>query len=141
MAARAILTRDVGTVTMTMANTETIDVNALGGADTITVNDLSKTDVRHVAIDLSATPGSGVGDGQADTVVINATNGNDVINIVDNNGVVTVTGLAADVTITGFEAPTIASSSTVSVAMTSSPRPGLRPASRSPPMAATATMS
>jgi Ca2+-binding RTX toxin-like protein len=100
----AILTRDVGTVTMTMANTETIDVNALGGADTITVNDLSKTDVRRVAIDLSATPGSGVGDGQADTVVINATNASDVINIVDNNGVVTVTGLAADVTITGFEA-------------------------------------
>ena len=67
-------------------------------------NDLSKTSVKHVAIDLSSTPGSGVGDGQADTVVINATNGDDVINVTDDNGVVTVSGLATDVTITGFEA-------------------------------------
>ncbi|WP_027520187.1 calcium-binding protein [Bradyrhizobium sp. WSM1417] len=100
----ATLTRDVGQVTMNLTNIETIDVNALGGADTITVDDLSKTSVNHVAINLESTPGSGVGDGQVDTVVINATNASDVINISDNNGVVTVTGLANDVTITGFEA-------------------------------------
>jgi Ca2+-binding RTX toxin-like protein len=100
----AILSRDVGTVTMNLDHVENIDVNALGGADTITVDDLSKTDVKHVAIDLSTTPGSGQGDGQADTVVINATNGDDAISITDNNGVVTVSGLATDVTITGFEA-------------------------------------
>jgi Ca2+-binding RTX toxin-like protein len=100
---RAVLTRDVGTVTMNVDNTETIDVNALGGADTITVNDMSKTDVKHVAIDLSATPGSGQGDGKVDTVVVNATGGNDAITITDNNGVVTVSGLATDVTISGFE--------------------------------------
>jgi Ca2+-binding RTX toxin-like protein len=100
----AILSRDVGAVTMNLDHIENIDVNALGGADTITVDDLSKTDVKHVAIDLSATPGSGQGDGQVDTVVINATNGDDAISITDNNGVVTVSGLATDVTITGFEA-------------------------------------
>jgi Ca2+-binding RTX toxin-like protein len=100
---RARLFRDVGNVTMDLKNIETIDVNALGGADTITVNDLSKTDVRHVAIDLAATPGSGVSDGRADTIVINATNGDDVINITENNGVVTVSGLATDVTISGFD--------------------------------------
>jgi Ca2+-binding RTX toxin-like protein len=99
----ATLARDVGGVTMNLTSIENIDVNALGGADTITVNDLSKTAVKHVAIDLSATPGSGTGDGISDTVVINATNGNDTINVTDNNGVVTVTGLATDVTITGFE--------------------------------------
>ena len=48
---KAILTRDVGAVTMSLDNIETIDVNALGGADTITVNDMSKTDVRHVAVE------------------------------------------------------------------------------------------
>jgi Ca2+-binding RTX toxin-like protein len=100
----ATLTRDVGGVTMNLTNIENIDVNALGGADTVTVNDLSKTAVKHVAIDLSATPGTGTGDGVADTVVINGTAGNDTINVTDNNGVVTVTGLATDVTITGFEA-------------------------------------
>jgi Ca2+-binding RTX toxin-like protein len=100
----ATLTRDVGGVTMNLTNIENIDVNALGGADTITVNDLSKTSVKQVAIDLSATPGTGTGDGIADTVVINGTSGNDTINVTDNNGVVTVSGLATDVTITGFEA-------------------------------------
>jgi Ca2+-binding RTX toxin-like protein len=101
---RTRLFRDVGNVTMDLKSVETIDVNALGGADTITVEDLSKTDVKHVAIDLAATPGSGVSDGSADTIVINATNGDDVINITESNGVVTVSGLATDVTIAGFDA-------------------------------------
>ena len=84
--------RDVGTVTMDMNDMETIDVRALGGADTITVNDLTGTDVSNVNIDLGAIGGGG--DGAADTVVINATDGDDAITISSNNGVVTVTGLA-----------------------------------------------
>jgi Ca2+-binding RTX toxin-like protein len=99
---RATLTRDIGLVTMDMNGVEQIDVNALGGADTITVNDLTGTDVKQVAIDLAGTPGTG--DGQADTVVLNATNGNDVIAVTNNNGVVTVSGLAAKVTISNFDA-------------------------------------
>ncbi|MEH2568648.1 beta strand repeat-containing protein [Bradyrhizobium sp. AZCC 2289] len=101
---QATFSRDVAAIKMSLDNIETIDFNALGGADTITVNDLSTTDVRHVAIDLAATPGSGVSDGSADTIVINATNGDDVINITENNGVITVSGLATDVTIAGFDA-------------------------------------
>ena len=136
-----MLTRDVGIVTMNVDNTETIDVNALGGADTITVNDMSKTDVKHVAIDLSATPGSGQGDGQADTVVINATNGNDAITITNNNGVVTVSGLATDVTISGFEAN---DRIVINGLGGDDVIDGVRargPACCSPPMAATATTS
>jgi Ca2+-binding RTX toxin-like protein len=83
---------------MDLDNVETVDVNAKGGADTITVNDLSKTDVSKVNIDL------GGADGASDTVVINATNGNDVINITNNNGVITVSGLSTEVTISNFEA-------------------------------------
>ena len=101
---RARLFRDVGNVTMDLNGVEHVNVVALGGADTITVNDPTGTNVNQVAIDLAATPGSGVGDGQADTIVINGTNGNDVITVTENNGVVTVSGLATDVTITGFEA-------------------------------------
>ena len=101
---RAIFTRDIAGITMTLDNTETIDFTARGGVDTITVNDLATTDVKHVAINLESTPGSGVGDGSSDTIVINATEGDDVINITENNGVITVSGLAEDVTITGFEA-------------------------------------
>jgi Ca2+-binding RTX toxin-like protein len=101
---RARLFRDVGNVTMDLNGVEHVNVVALGGADTITVNDLTGTDVDQVAIDLAATPGSGVGDGQADTVVINATNGSDTITVTNNNGVVTVSGLGEDVTIAGFDA-------------------------------------
>jgi Ca2+-binding RTX toxin-like protein len=96
------LTRDVGAITMDVNDTETIDLNALGGTDTITVNDLTGTDVSKVNIDLGQSAGGP--DGQADTVVLNATNGDDVITVTNNNGVVTVTGLAEDVTITNFDA-------------------------------------
>lgn len=98
----ATFVRDIGNVTMDTTNVETINFNALGGADMVTVNDLSGTSVSNVNIDLGN--GAGGGDGQVDTIVINATNGSDVISIVNNNGVVTVSGLAATVTIANFEA-------------------------------------
>jgi Ca2+-binding RTX toxin-like protein len=101
---RATLFRDVGNVTMDLNSIEHIQLAALGGADTITVNDLTGTGVTQVAIDLSVTSGSGVGDGQADTIILNATNGNDAIHVTNNNGVVTVSGLVTDVTISGFDA-------------------------------------
>jgi Ca2+-binding RTX toxin-like protein len=101
---RVRLFRDVGNVTMDLHGVEHIQLNTLGGADTVTVNNLTGTDVKQVAIDLGSPPGSGTGDGQTDTVVINATSGDDVISIANVNGVVTVTGLSETVTITGFEA-------------------------------------
>ena len=58
---------------------ETVNFNALGGADTITVNDLTGTDVTQVAIDLAGTPVRHGGDGAADTVIVNGTAGDDVI--------------------------------------------------------------
>ncbi|HZX86290.1 MAG TPA: calcium-binding protein [Reyranella sp.] len=95
----ARLTRDVANITMDLDNVETIDIQAKGGADTITINDLSQTDVDNVKIDL------GGADNEADTIVLNATNGADAIVVTNNNGVITVSGLGgADVTITGFEA-------------------------------------
>ena len=42
---------------MDLNGVEHIQFNALGGADTITVNDLTGTGVTQVAIDLGATPG------------------------------------------------------------------------------------
>ena len=72
---RATLFRDVANITMDLNGIERIQITALGGADTITVNDLSKTDVTQVAIDLAGTPGSGTGDGAADTVIVNGNGG------------------------------------------------------------------
>ena len=59
---RVRLFRDVGNITMDLNGVETIRLAALGGADTITVNDLTGTDVTQVAIDLAAAGTTG-GDG------------------------------------------------------------------------------
>ena len=68
---RVRFVRDVANVTMDLDDVERIDFQALGGADTIVVDDLSGTDVTEVNIDLSAAGGGG--DGAADTMIINAT--------------------------------------------------------------------
>src|SRR5262249_43329882 len=100
---RARLTRDVGNITMDLNGVEHIQVNALGGADTIPVNDLTGTDVTRVALDLSAPAGSGQGDGAADTVKVNGTAGDDHINVASSGALVVVNGLAAQGTIAGAE--------------------------------------
>jgi Ca2+-binding RTX toxin-like protein len=101
---RLRLTRDIGTVTMDVNGTEQVNVAALGGADTLTVNDLTGTSVSAVNIDLSSPAGSGTGDGQADTVIVNGTKGNDIISVFGQGTSASVLGLSAAVNITGSEA-------------------------------------
>jgi hypothetical protein len=62
------LSRDVANVTMDINSVENIDLHALGGTDTIMVNDLSER-TSAASIDLAASTGGG--DGQVDTIVIN----------------------------------------------------------------------
>jgi hypothetical protein len=64
---RVRLTRDVAAIDMDLGGIESLDLRALGGADTITVNDLTGTDLKAADIDLGVTGGGG--DGAADTVV------------------------------------------------------------------------
>ena len=54
-------------------------------------------------IDLAATPGSDVGDGQSDTIMINATKGADAITITGGSSGISIVGLAAQINIAGFE--------------------------------------
>jgi Ca2+-binding RTX toxin-like protein len=100
---RLRFTRDVGNVTMDVNGVEQVNVVALGGADNITVNNLSGTDVTQVNIDLSTPPGSGTGDGQADTVTVNGTNHADTIQISGSGTNYTVSGLHATVNVQGSE--------------------------------------
>ena len=60
---------------------ETVDFNALGGTDNVTVNDLTGTDVTQTNVDLAGTLGGTAGDGAIDNVVVNGTNGDDTINV------------------------------------------------------------
>jgi hypothetical protein len=124
----ATFNRPGGTIDLT--SVERIQFEAQGqNANNITINDLTGTSVKQVAIDL--VPDGG--DGQADTVNIFSTNGHP-ITVADNNGVVTVSGLASDVTISNFAADdqlfingqpvTVANGQSVTVAAASSNNTG-----------------
>ncbi len=100
---RTTLTRDLGNIVMDNNDVERFDINALGGTDTINVRDLSGTDAREVRISLAGTIGGTAGDGQADTVTVDGSNGNDVIDVVGAGSSVTVLGLTATTSISGSE--------------------------------------
>jgi Ca2+-binding RTX toxin-like protein len=100
---RVLFTRDIANVVMDLNDVETVSFDALGGADNIVINDLSGTDATKVDVNLAGTLGSSAGDGAADTIVIDGTNGDDVIQIVQNGSTVTVLGLATEVTISNFD--------------------------------------
>jgi Ca2+-binding RTX toxin-like protein len=100
---RARFSRDVANITMDLNGLETINFTARGGADTIVVNDLTGTNVSQVNLDLAATPGSGQGDGAADTVIVNGTNGADNVQVAGSGSSFAVSGLPALVNVTGSE--------------------------------------
>jgi hemolysin type calcium-binding protein len=96
--------RTQGNVTMDTAGIERVDFNALGGADVVTVNDLTKTDVSEVNVDLAGSLGGATGDGAADSVIVNGTDGNDKIKVKGDAGDVKVSGLVPTVNVLHSEA-------------------------------------
>jgi Ca2+-binding RTX toxin-like protein len=88
-----------GNVTMDTDDVEVVDDNPIGGADSVTVNDLTGTDVRQTNLDLAGAFGGIAGDGAVDNVVVNATNGDDNITINRNASRAEVTGLATTVSV------------------------------------------
>ena len=100
---RLRFTRDLGNIVMDTNDVEVVDVNALGNTDTITINDLSGTDVTRLDGDLAGTLNGTAGDASADTVIVNGTNGNDVIDVIGAGTSATVIGLPTQVNITNSE--------------------------------------
>ncbi len=100
---RLRFTRNVGNIVMDTNDVERVDLNALGGADTIQINDLTGTDVEQVQVDLGANPGQ-TGDGQADRVNVNGSAADEVIVISNATGEIVVAGLAAETRIRGTDA-------------------------------------
>ncbi len=80
--------RAQGTIHMDTNDVEIVDFNALAGADTALVNDLTGTDVTQTNLDLGGT------DGAVDSVDVKGTDGVDNINVQGNGSDVDVTGLA-----------------------------------------------
>ena len=99
-AGRLIFFRQPGAVTMNTDGVETVDFNALGNTDDITVNDLTGTDVTQTNLDLAADLGGSAPDHALDNVVVNGTAGADNVHVTGNGSGADVTGLATAVSIT-----------------------------------------
>jgi len=87
---------------MDLETIEQLAVPTRGGTDTVVVNDLAGTALQAVDIDLQASVGGG--DGAADTVITNGTEGADTVDVSRSGEQVVVGGLAALTRITGNEA-------------------------------------
>jgi Ca2+-binding RTX toxin-like protein len=95
------IARNVGNVTMDADNVEALGVRTFGGVDAIAVNDLSGTGVETVDLDLNTS--AGIGDLQADSIVVRGTNGKDSVQVTRSGALVLTTGLAARTRIAGGE--------------------------------------
>ena len=100
---RVLFTRNLGNIVMDVNDLEVVDLNALGGTDNLTVNDLTGTDVVRVDSDLAGTIGGTAGDAASDVVVVNGTNGDDIIDVFGAGTSASVVGLQAQVNITNSE--------------------------------------
>jgi Ca2+-binding RTX toxin-like protein len=98
---RLRFTRNVATIVTDANGIETINLRALGGADNVTVNDLTGTGVTQVNVDLGSSGGGG--DGAVDTVTVDGTAAPDNINVTAPASTIQVTGLSAAVQITNPE--------------------------------------
>jgi hypothetical protein len=85
-----------------MDNVESLDLTALGGVDTFTVNDMSGTDFQVADVDLQGPTGGG--DGAVDTVTVNGTAAVDTIDVAPGGIGVQVSGLKTTTGIGGSEA-------------------------------------
>jgi len=99
---RVLFFRNVASVVMDLNDTESIDFNALGGAENVVVNDLAGTDVTELNMNLAASGGSG--DAQPDNVIVQGTSADDVFLAFGDASGTTLFGAAATVNITGAEA-------------------------------------
>jgi Ca2+-binding RTX toxin-like protein len=91
--------RDIANITMDTDGVERVDFNALGGADVVTVNDLTGTDVEEFNVDLAGSLGGATGDNAADDVIVNGTDGNDTIKVNGDAAGVKVGGLVPTVNV------------------------------------------
>jgi Ca2+-binding RTX toxin-like protein len=101
-------TRDKGNIVMDTDDLEAVQFNAFGGADKVTIHDLSGTDVTQVDLNLDGAQLAGNGDNALDSVTVEGRSRADVINVQSSTlfsggSEVDVTGLPATVSLTGAD--------------------------------------
>ncbi len=96
-------TRNVAAISMDLEQMERIEFRALGGADVITIGDLTGTGVKQLALDLGASNGGG--DGAVDSVLADFSNAKDAIKLSQGaDGLITIASAAETITIANAEA-------------------------------------
>jgi hypothetical protein len=80
---RVTFTRNLGGIVMDVNDTEQIDLHALGGSDTLTVDDIDRSALREIDADLGS-------DTVNDSVVVNGSQANDAFSIDAASGAVQV---------------------------------------------------
>ncbi len=100
---RVRFTRNIGSIVMDLDGIESIDLNTLGGADAVTVNEVADTDLDQVNVNLAGLVGGTAGDAQPDTVTVMGTHKADVIDVVGSGSSVAVLGLPTRVTVANSE--------------------------------------
>ncbi len=100
---RLAFTRDLGNIFMDTNDVEQVDLNALGGADQLTVGDLTGTDVTVLDANLAAAIGAVGGDGAIDSITVQGTPGDDIATISGAAGTVQVIGLPSSLDIANAE--------------------------------------
>ena len=101
-AGRAVLFRNIASITMDLDGLEHVNLRSLGGTDLTTVGDLGGTDLRLVDVNLDAIAGGG--DGAADTVIARGSDEADKVSFASPDGRPVVNGLGAQTRVTGGEA-------------------------------------
>lgn len=101
---RVTFTRNLGGIVMDLNGIEALDLRTLGGTDSVTINDLTGTDLTRVDVDLAAAIGGNASDNAADTVTVNGTDGVDTIVATADGNAVDVEGLTASVRIAHADA-------------------------------------
>lgn len=94
---RSLFHRVQANIDMDMIRVERLDLRALGGADTVTINDMSGTDFRQADVNL------GGADAAIDTVIVNGTENADHIKLKAHGTRVDVEGLQTETKLTGTE--------------------------------------
>ena len=97
---RLLFTRNVGNILMDTNDVERVELNALGAADLVTVNNLASTDVDVFDLDLGV---NGAGDTTTDAVTVNGTVGEDVFQVTLLGGDLAVRTADLDVIIDNSE--------------------------------------
>ena len=94
---RALFERNIASIRMDTVDVERLDLQAKGGADTVTIDDMSGTDFERAHVDVGAS------DGLEDKVTVKGTDDDDDIRVDTDDAAVEVTGLPTVTDIAGAE--------------------------------------